>query len=131
MPLYPARMRVIYESQTHTLEEVLRWTDEKVGLRPHTPPHVDSDSSQGPDGSRRAKAFKKKRNRSRSTWRSRGPGTKTWETSLTTRMLSPAVLFCSWPEQKQISQSDSEHPNASTKMNRNNVFLKDTHVTII
>ncbi|KAJ1095320.1 hypothetical protein NDU88_000485 [Pleurodeles waltl] len=80
MLLYPARMRVVYESQTHffdTPEEVLHWTDEQVGLRPHTPLHVDSDSSQGPDGSCQDTAFKKKRKRSCSTWRSRGLEAKT------------------------------------------------------
>ncbi|KAJ1104058.1 hypothetical protein NDU88_001473 [Pleurodeles waltl] len=26
----------------YTMEEVLRWTDERVVRRPHTPPHLDS-----------------------------------------------------------------------------------------
>ncbi|KAJ1099042.1 hypothetical protein NDU88_004146 [Pleurodeles waltl] len=67
--VYPAWMRAVYESQTHFFDTlVLRWTDEKVGMRPHTPPHVDLDSSQGPDGLRHTTAFKKKQNRSRSKW---------------------------------------------------------------
>lgn len=71
--LYPAQLRVVYQSRTlffDTPEEVFTWTDETVKLRPHTPPRLESDSSTGDPTHKPSKLKNKPSRRSRSQRRS-------------------------------------------------------------
>lgn len=72
--LYPARLRVVYQSLTlffETPEEVFSWTDETVRLRAHTPPNLRPVSPMRNPTREPPKIKSKPSRRSRSRRRSR------------------------------------------------------------
>ncbi|KAJ1197062.1 hypothetical protein NDU88_000924 [Pleurodeles waltl] len=72
MLLDPAHLKVIFHAQALffvTPEDVFHWTDERVMLKPHTPPGMDSCLSQGDRRNRTLKSARKWHNRTCSSWR--------------------------------------------------------------